>query len=95
MNDAEITGVIICAFIGICGYIIGRSINAFDEKEFEDFHEAHWLVMKQMEEIYKARQEDAEGRLLENVKAGAAHLGLTNADADFIIAYAKQREATK
>ena len=95
MTEAEICGVFICAFIGVVGFILGRFMNAFDEKEFEDFREYHRLAFKQMEENFKTRQADRELRLLGNVKAAAARLGLTNEAADFIIAYAKQREATK
>lgn len=95
MSETEICTILICASIGAVGYIIGRCVNAFDEKEFENFKEYHWLAFKQMERNFKLRQEDREGRLLESVKAGAARLGLTNKDADFIIAYAKQREATR
>ena len=95
MSEAEIYGVLICALIGVVGYIIGRCMNAFDEKEFEDFREYHRLVFKQMEENFKTRQEDREGRLLERVKAEAVRFGITNVEADLIIAYAKQREATR
>lgn len=93
MSEAEICGVLIYVLIGASGYIIGRCVNAFDEKKFKDFREYHRLVLKQMEKNFKTRQEDREGRLLESVKAEAVRFGITNVEADLIIAYVKQREA--
>lgn len=95
MSEAEICGVLIYVLIGASGYIIGRCVNAFDEKKFEDFREYHRLVLKQMEENFKTRQEDREWRLLESVKAEAVRFGITNVEADLIIANVKQREANR